>query len=232
SRWLLVFDNVEDAEHLEQYRPKSGNGSILITTRKPNIGYELTNKALVVGPFSPEEGTKFVLELATWQNNAESDTQSAAELNKKLGGLPLGITQMVALMRAKAVSLQVFLILYEQNKKEWHGFVRRGSRHVEYKEDLSTFEYYLSPHERQGAFGIASKLLYEAFPKGFFVQTYEDYWAAGQPYIEHVVALNERYLREESDLAQYRPMAEFAKLISHTGTCVLAGTRVIGQIAN
>ncbi|KAL9593091.1 MAG: hypothetical protein Q9179_006109 [Wetmoreana sp. 5 TL-2023] len=227
SRWLLVFDNVEDAEHLEQYRPKSGNGSILITTRKPNIGYELTNKALVVGPFSPEEGTKFVLELATWQNNAESDTQSAAELNKKLGGLPLGITQMVALMRAKAVSLQVFLIFFHDAEEKLIDLALiakdagTGSLSL-HRLVQAEFEYYLSPHERQGAFGIASKLLYEAFPKGFFVQTYEDYWAAGQPYIEHVVALNERYLREESDLAQYRPMAEFAKLISHTGTYLAA----------
>ncbi|KAL8718464.1 MAG: hypothetical protein Q9181_008196, partial [Wetmoreana brouardii] len=138
SRWLLVFDNVEDAEHLEPYRPKSEKGSILITTRKPNIGYELTDSELVVGPFSPQEGTKFVLRLATWQNNAKKDTQSAAELNEKLGGLPLGITQMVALMCAKAVSLQVFLKLYEQKKKEWHGLFRRGGRHVGYKEDIST----------------------------------------------------------------------------------------------
>ncbi|KAL8719115.1 MAG: hypothetical protein Q9181_008103, partial [Wetmoreana brouardii] len=89
------------------------------------------------------------------------------------------------------------------------------------------FECYLSADERQGAFNNASKLLCKAFPKEYLGRTHYDNWAAGQPYIQHVVALSEHYLREESDVAQYRPTAEFAKLMSFTGSCVLAETRVI-----
>lgn len=137
SKWLVVFDNVEDAEHVGQYILERGNGAILLTTRKPNLGYGLTESELEITPFSAKEGTECILELATWQRGGERDNISASELNNRLGGLPLGITQMVALMRAKAMSIKLFITLYEQNRKTWHGQIRRGGRHIEYKHDLN-----------------------------------------------------------------------------------------------
>ena len=136
--WLLVFDNVEDADHVRQYMPNRGNGAILITSRKPTLGYDLTETELSITPFSAQEGTECIVELATWQRGVKRDNKSASELNEKLGGLPLGIIQMVALMRAKAMSIKDFITLYEKGRKKLHGPLRRGIRCFGYNHDLST----------------------------------------------------------------------------------------------
>ena len=71
-------------------------------------------------------------------------------------------------------------------------------------------------HEaRQSAFDNASTLLYEAFPKQYTGQRVLDKSTECQLYIQHVKALNEHYLREDSDLAQCRPTADFTKLMSY-----------------
>ena len=121
-----------------RYMPERGNGAILTTSRKPNLGFGLTDSEIQINPFSAQEGTKCILGLATWQSGVERDSVAASELNEKLGGLPLGITQMVALMRAKAMSIRDFITLYEQNKGKMHKLIRRGGRHSGYELDLST----------------------------------------------------------------------------------------------
>ena len=118
--------------------PDRGIGAILITTRKPNLGYDLTESELRVTPFSAQEGTECILELATWQRGVERDNKSASELNEKLGGLPLGITQLVALMRAKEMSIKDFIALYEKGRRTPHNPLRRGIRFFGYNQDLST----------------------------------------------------------------------------------------------
>ena len=77
------------------------------------------------------------------------------------------------------------------------------------------FQYYLPFEKRQSAFDNASKLLYDAFPKHYTGQRVIDRWAECQLYVQHVIALNERYLQEDCDLAPYRPTAEFVRLMSH-----------------
>ena len=138
SSCLLIFDNVEDVDHVRRYMPDRGNGAILITSRKPNVGYDLTESELRVTPLSAQEGTECILELATWQRGVERDNKSASELHEKLGGLPLGITQMVALMRAKAMSIKDFVALYGKSRKTLHGPLPRGIRCFGYNQDLST----------------------------------------------------------------------------------------------
>ncbi|KAI0104342.1 P-loop containing nucleoside triphosphate hydrolase protein [Nemania sp. FL0031] len=119
-QWLVIFDNVEDAEDLNQYWPQDSSGKVIVTTRNPELGFQLTGDQIDIHPFSPEEGRKCVLSLTSWPGGVSSDPASAEELSNELGGLPIGIVQMVALMRKRKTPIKRFLEDYRQNKSAYH----------------------------------------------------------------------------------------------------------------
>ncbi|RWA10872.1 hypothetical protein EKO27_g4237 [Xylaria grammica] len=119
-QWLVIFDNVEDDEDLNQFWPPGGCGKVIVTTRHPELGFVLTDDQIAIHPFSPEEGRDCVLSLTSWPGGVSSDPTSAEELSNELGGLPIGIVQMVALMRKRKTPIKKFLKDYKQNKSTYH----------------------------------------------------------------------------------------------------------------
>ncbi|KAK0717601.1 P-loop containing nucleoside triphosphate hydrolase protein [Lasiosphaeria miniovina] len=47
---LVVFDNVERSIDLDQFWPLGGNGKILVTTRHPGVGFQLTDDETTISP--------------------------------------------------------------------------------------------------------------------------------------------------------------------------------------
>ncbi|KAG7287565.1 hypothetical protein NEMBOFW57_007077 [Staphylotrichum longicolle] len=119
-RWLVIFDNVERSEDLDQFWPPGGNGKIIVTTRHPGIGFNLTDDEIAISPFTPAEGRKCILSLATWPGGVHPDPEAAEELSRELGGLALGIVHMTALMRARKTPIKRFLNDYRRNKVKYH----------------------------------------------------------------------------------------------------------------
>lgn len=127
SPWLLVFDNVEDASHLDEYWPEGKSGHILVTTRNPNVAaYGLTDDCLYVKPFESDEGRDCINKNASLGGIVVSDLQSAAQLNEELGGLPLAVIQMSALIKVLKITIADFLVRYRDNRKRYHK--RRGKQ--------------------------------------------------------------------------------------------------------
>ncbi len=116
----MIFDNVEESEDLYQFWPPGGDGKIIITTRKPEVGFQWTDHEIAINPFTPSEGRECILSLTTWPGGVPSDPASAAELNEELGGLPLGIVHMTALMRARKSPVKSFLREYRGDKSRYH----------------------------------------------------------------------------------------------------------------
>jgi hypothetical protein len=119
-KWLVIFDNVEDNDDLIQFWPSGGNGKIIVTTRNPDIGFQLTDDQITIHPFEAKEGRECVLSLTSWPGGVPSDPRSAEELSNELGGLPIGIVHMVALMRRRKTPIKKFLKDYRQNKSSYH----------------------------------------------------------------------------------------------------------------
>ncbi|MCL2357232.1 MAG: FxSxx-COOH system tetratricopeptide repeat protein, partial [Defluviitaleaceae bacterium] len=85
--WLFIYDNVEKLSN--EWRPKSSNGHILITTRN-KLGHHI--EALDISVFSADESVAF-LEKSTGIDN---DKENALALAERLGHLPLALEQAVA----------------------------------------------------------------------------------------------------------------------------------------
>lgn len=111
---------MERSENLDQFWPPGGNGKIIVTTRYPGVGFNLTDDEIAISPFTPVEGRNCILTLATWPGGVPPDPEAAEELSRELGGLALGIVHMTALMRARKTPIKRFLNDYRRNKVKYH----------------------------------------------------------------------------------------------------------------
>lgn len=84
--WLLVFDDVPEPRMLSNSLPRTGNGSVLITSRY--AAWRGTGEALGVEPFERNEAIDFLL-----RRTGQSDEQSAGAVVDELGALPLALEQ-------------------------------------------------------------------------------------------------------------------------------------------
>ena len=122
ATWLVVFDNADDPYILTDYWP-SGAGSILITSRDPLAKslFSTQLSGLDLEPFSDDEGGALLTKL-TRAAGDEGD-MAAKHINKRLGGLPLAISQMASVIQRQDLSLAEFLEIYEDQSEhaQLHG---------------------------------------------------------------------------------------------------------------
>ena len=108
ASWLLVFDGVENGDILNDFWPYDGPGSILITSRNP---YSWST-SLELKPFTTAEATDYLLHI-TGREVTDEEKASAAEIAKRLGGLPLALTQMSSIIQHQKISFREFLRTYD-----------------------------------------------------------------------------------------------------------------------
>ncbi|KAL8736414.1 MAG: hypothetical protein Q9166_000206 [cf. Caloplaca sp. 2 TL-2023] len=114
-RWLLVFDNAEDIEILNHAWPYNAQGSILVTTRNPNIAFDPAAGGLHLQPFDDLEGAKFLLKLINVDANSQLHQDLAKEIAHALGSLPLALNQIGGFINQRKMTLKDFLPLYKRN---------------------------------------------------------------------------------------------------------------------
>ena len=137
--WLLLVDNADELEYLPPFLPTVIGGHLLITTRASDLSHLGVGVAhsLVVETFSPEQGTRFLLQraglLALDAELALAPSQDrivAQQISQELGGLPLALDQAGAYIKATTSDLATYQQLYQQHRirllKE-----RRGRDHPE-----------------------------------------------------------------------------------------------------
>jgi len=125
ATWLLVFDNVDDPENLEDFWPL-GKGSVLLTSRDPfakNNPYTAM-AGIDLSPFNEEDAAEFLVRLTNTETNATAEPPAEAlAIAHRLGGLPLGLTQMAGLINRKDYTLGEFLRKYdEKSLAKLHSF--------------------------------------------------------------------------------------------------------------
>ncbi|KAM5481580.1 hypothetical protein McanCB56680_004116 [Microsporum canis] len=120
AQWLIVFDNADSPDLLQDYWPLSSNGSILVTSRDPlaKSSPSISSKYIDLAPLGNNEGAELLQRLSHVTENVEVSVKIAA----KLGGLPLAISQMAAIIRYQYLSFPEFYERYEDesDRRELH----------------------------------------------------------------------------------------------------------------
>lgn len=122
----MIFDNVEDLDMVSESMPTSV-GSILLTTRYSNVAEAAR------GPHEAKWQLKVLGEDEAWDmfegmltghhkdwpkgGAKEEEVDAGKKLLQRLGGLPLGIRQMAALIRKKRppMSVERFVTFYDRS---------------------------------------------------------------------------------------------------------------------
>src|SRR6266566_308724 len=121
SKWLLIFDNVDEYKMVKKFLPNisvSEKGQhTLFTTRDTQI----PARRLEIGTMDEDEGSLLLLRRAeklvsteTLQDASEEDRQTARAIVKALGGLPLALDQAGAYIYETKTSLRGYLERYEK----------------------------------------------------------------------------------------------------------------------
>ncbi|WP_343885766.1 FxSxx-COOH system tetratricopeptide repeat protein [Actinoallomurus spadix] len=90
KRWLLVFDNVEDPDHLTGYLPE-GQGHVLVTTRNPD--WAELGALVAVEEFTRAESIALLTGRVAGLNQADANL-----LAEDLGDLPLALAQAAGVL--------------------------------------------------------------------------------------------------------------------------------------
>ena len=100
---LIIFDNVEDINHLQGLTP-SGNGLRVIATTTNNSGWDDHGwNTLKVGVFDRDKSIKHLLDVTD-----DEDYDAADALAERLGDLPIAITQASSTCKRLEISLNNF----------------------------------------------------------------------------------------------------------------------------
>jgi len=138
SRWLLIWDNLEDLSLLQRFLPAASPGMVLLTTRLQALGTFAC--AIEVPPLEPEQGALFLLRraklLPTSRTEVAPAEQAAAlDLATLMDGLPLALDQAGAYIEETGCSLTDYLCRYEQQRTQL--LARRGEAAGDHPQSVS-----------------------------------------------------------------------------------------------
>jgi len=119
SRWLLIFDDVTDAAHVQDFLPTRQTGKIILTSRNK---LDLPVNIIELQDWTPEDAVAFL------QAHVQESTESLAVIAKRLSCVPLALDQAVSYMRATAIDGSTYIRLLEQNFAELMASGRAFSR--------------------------------------------------------------------------------------------------------
>jgi tetratricopeptide (TPR) repeat protein len=120
--WLLVFDNVENLDHIAPFLPLNRQGHILFTTRTQVVGTHA--EKIDVDKMNLEEGITFFLRRAKKMKrtmsleNADARQRKLAEkLVREVDGLPLALDQAGAYIEEDGCTITEYLELYRKQRE-------------------------------------------------------------------------------------------------------------------
>jgi nucleoside phosphorylase/tetratricopeptide (TPR) repeat protein len=128
GKWLLVFDNADDAEMwfasihtappLEDSLPESEQGRILFTTRNQDVAMDLAPFNTVSIPDVDKQTAVQILEKTLAHEDLLRDTTTTTALLEQLAFLPLAITQASAYIIKKGINLATYLKLLQEQEQD------------------------------------------------------------------------------------------------------------------
>ncbi|MEU6151648.1 FxSxx-COOH system tetratricopeptide repeat protein [Actinosynnema sp. NPDC047251] len=115
GRWLLVFDNAEDADALRPYLP-TGPGRVLITTRRS--GFDTLGSVVDLDVMDRADSVVLLS-----RRLPDATATEAASLSELLGDLPLAVEQASAYIKATGLPVASYLDLLTTRTAE---VIRQG----------------------------------------------------------------------------------------------------------
>ncbi|KAK6500012.1 hypothetical protein TWF481_010371 [Arthrobotrys musiformis] len=117
NRWILIFDNADDLEtfDLQRYFPNSGDGAILVTSRRPEFSHRAEQVSLE--GLDDESAIKLLLDLAQLPSSPEDLSAikaGAASLVAILGFMPLAISHAGCYIYETKLPLGDYLLYYNK----------------------------------------------------------------------------------------------------------------------
>lgn len=138
ARWLMVFDNADKPDVLYDWLPSQGPGCILVTAKYPYVqeqAYRL-GRGLELDAFTPESGGNMLRNLSGRGRDADA-VSASIRISKTLGGHPLAIAQMSAIIREYHLDFKNFEAWYHENAKDLYN-QRAGGMWTSYKHTVGT----------------------------------------------------------------------------------------------
>jgi tetratricopeptide (TPR) repeat protein len=112
-RWLLIFDNVRDADQVANYRPW-GSGHLLVTSRNPVWGGIAGKSEIDV--FPPTEAVRLLC-----RRIPDLEETAAYALAEELGNLPLALEQAAGYLEQTGCGPGDYLDLFRAHRDELLG---------------------------------------------------------------------------------------------------------------
>lgn len=144
DRWLLVFDNVDEWSDIEEYIPinmAKSTGSVLITTRSPDLGpSSIPSNFLCIElrEMTMDDSRDLLLQgIGSEFKHGKlrhEEWKLAGEI-ASLAGIPLAISHIAGYLKASGCSLADFLELWN----EW----RRNNAHLRINDSLAKSNFAL-----------------------------------------------------------------------------------------
>lgn len=135
-RWLLIFDNAENAEILRGYWPIGASGAILLTSRNYyNFTKDLERRGDTVKPFDTKQSWELLLHLLgdDWKRLerqgklSPTEVAAAKGLLEKLEGLALAIQQAATLIKDPEIGGPTIARTFEMFKERIRNLPERYS---------------------------------------------------------------------------------------------------------
>lgn len=136
--WLIVFDNVENPEHIQKFWPAGKSGSILLTTRNRAFEVSPASGGCRVPVLTEAEGSKFLQSLLGRKVYSQDEIDSAKALCRAIDGLPLALNLMGGQIRARGRKIQQFLHLYQEHSSRLLKPNKPTVQSVYYRHDIDT----------------------------------------------------------------------------------------------
>ncbi|KAH8125262.1 hypothetical protein LI328DRAFT_167514 [Trichoderma asperelloides] len=108
AKWLILFDNADNIDLIRDYWPMASQGSVLVTSRDPLAMTDLATRGINLSPMSPQECILLLQKQVGESPNPKSD-QAASQLARKLGNVPLAITQIATRIRRNHMTIDEYV---------------------------------------------------------------------------------------------------------------------------
>ncbi|KAL8658195.1 MAG: hypothetical protein Q9226_001193 [Calogaya cf. arnoldii] len=205
----------------------SKHGAILVTTRDVVVATLPMDTGLEVNEFGVDQGAGFLLQMTPNRRREDGEINSAEDVARQLGGLPLALNQMAALVNARSVlsflaadsvPLEVFTPEKPEKLPTSLAFCEDELSLADALDELTHHALSNWNTDRE----LPTPSIYSKRPRNFYSRSSpqreneynDDEWLVYERYIPQVLALMSSYNDSQSNARPLKPNMDFVNLLA------------------